>query len=78
MFIPDLFILPVRSMLPCWQEVLIYNDIYSYFLQREEGDPEVIIFFEVRLKESGPSNCPKIHTSNLTWDNNRCNLQSIH
>ena len=34
-------------MVPNWEEVLIYNEIYSYFLQREEGDPEVIVFFEV-------------------------------
>eukprot|EP00794_Sanderia_malayensis_P004725 gene4725-5348_t len=36
-----------RSMLPCWEDVLLYNEIYSYFLQREQGDPEVIIFFEI-------------------------------
>ncbi|XP_065062280.1 jouberin-like [Rhopilema esculentum] len=36
-----------KSMLPCWEETLIYNEIYSYFLQREEGDPEVMIFFEI-------------------------------
>ena len=36
-------------MLPCWEETLIYNEIYSYFLQREEGDPEVLIFFEACL-----------------------------
>lgn len=36
-----------KSVLPSWEEVLIYNEIYSYFLQREEGDPEVLIFFEL-------------------------------
>ena len=50
-FFPSFFLIFLsffsRSVLPSWEEVLIYNEIYSYFLQREEGDPEVLIFFEV-------------------------------
>ncbi len=34
-------------MLPSWEDVLLFNEIYSYLLQREEGDPDVIILFEV-------------------------------
>ena len=34
-------------MVPNWEDVLIYNEIYSYFLQREDDDPEVVIIFEV-------------------------------
>ncbi|XP_057305482.1 jouberin-like [Hydractinia symbiolongicarpus] len=36
-----------RSFTPYWEETLIYNDVYSYFLQREEHDPPVIVFFEL-------------------------------
>ncbi|XP_046857215.1 jouberin-like [Xenia sp. Carnegie-2017] len=36
-----------KSLVPCWEDVLIINEIYSYFLQREESDPDVIIFFEI-------------------------------
>ena len=34
--------------MPSWEEVLLFNEIFSYFLSREETDPRVIIFFEVR------------------------------
>ena len=37
-----------RSLLPCWEEVLLFNEIFSYLLSREESDPKVILFFEVR------------------------------
>ncbi|XP_028402688.1 jouberin-like [Dendronephthya gigantea] len=36
-----------KSLVPSWEDVLIINEIYSYFLQRTEGDPNVIIFFEI-------------------------------
>ncbi|CAB4020711.1 jouberin isoform X1 [Paramuricea clavata] len=36
-----------KSLIPSWEDVLIINEIYSYFLQRNEGDPDVIIFFEI-------------------------------
>ena len=36
-----------RSLTPYWEEVLLYNEIYSYFLSREDSDPPVIIFFEL-------------------------------
>ncbi|GAB1607187.1 jouberin-like, partial [Argonauta hians] len=33
-----------RSTLPMWEEVLLFNEDYSYFVQ---SDPKVIIFFEI-------------------------------
>jgi len=39
----------LRALTPTWEETLIYNESYSYFLQREQDDPPVIIFFEVYL-----------------------------
>lgn len=36
-----------RSFTPMWNESLIYNEIYSYVLQREQDDPPTILFFEV-------------------------------
>ena len=38
-----------RSLMPSWEEVLLFNDIFSYFLSRQESDPKVVMFFEVRL-----------------------------
>ena len=38
-----------RTLTPHWEETLVYNEIYSYFLQREPEDPPVIIFFEVSI-----------------------------
>ena len=37
-----------RSLLPCWEEGLLFNEIFSYLLSRQESDPKVILFFEVR------------------------------
>ena len=34
--------------MPCWEEVLLFNEIFSYILSRQETDPKVIMFFEVR------------------------------
>lgn len=36
-----------KSLIPCWEEVLLFNEIFSYFLSRQESDPKVIMFFEV-------------------------------
>lgn len=36
-----------KSLMPSWEEVLLFNEIFSYFLSREETDPKVIMFFEV-------------------------------
>lgn len=36
-----------RSFTPMWNESLIYNEIYSYVLEREQDDPPTILFFEV-------------------------------
>lgn len=36
-----------KSLVPTWEDVLIINEVYSYFLQRNEGDPKVIICFEI-------------------------------
>ena len=38
-----------RSLMPSWEEVLLFNEIFSYFLSRQESDPKVIMFFEVRV-----------------------------
>ena len=38
-----------RSLTPSWEEVLLFNDVFSYFLSRKESDPKVIMFFEVRI-----------------------------
>lgn len=35
--------------MPSWEEVLLFNEIFSYFLSRQESDPKVIMFFEVRV-----------------------------
>ena len=40
---------PCRSLMPSWEEVLLFNEIFSYFLSREETDPKVIMFFEVHV-----------------------------
>ncbi|KAL9980441.1 hypothetical protein ACROYT_G009033 [Oculina patagonica] len=36
-----------KSLMPSWEEVLLFNEIFSYFLSRQESDPKVIMFFEV-------------------------------
>ena len=43
-----LWLLPFRSLTPAWEEVLLFNDMFSYFTGQREGDPKVIVFFEVR------------------------------
>ena len=48
-----------RSLMPSWEEVLLFNEIFSYFLSREETDPKVIMFFEV--KNSLSFNCASYH-----------------
>ena len=35
-----------RSTLPIWEELLVFNENYHYFIQEE---PNVMAFFEVRL-----------------------------
>ena len=35
--------------MPCWEEVLLFNEIFSYILSRQDTDPKVIIFFEVHV-----------------------------
>ncbi|XP_066915378.1 jouberin-like [Clytia hemisphaerica] len=36
-----------RTLTPAWEETIIYNERYSYFLQREQDSPPVVIFFEL-------------------------------
>ncbi|XP_065672892.1 jouberin isoform X3 [Hydra vulgaris] len=36
-----------RCLTPQWNETVLYNEIFSYFLQREPNDPPVILFFEL-------------------------------
>ena len=33
--------------MPSWEEVLVFNEIFSHFLSCAESDPKVIMFFEV-------------------------------
>ena len=35
-----------RSVLPVWEELLIFNENYNYFIQEK---PKVIILFEVSI-----------------------------
>ncbi|KYO19048.1 jouberin isoform B [Alligator mississippiensis] len=36
-----------KSTLPEWEEQIIFNECFSYFLQDAEGSPRVILFFEI-------------------------------
>nr|XP_006825179.1 PREDICTED: jouberin-like [Saccoglossus kowalevskii] len=36
-----------RSMIPAWEELLLFNENYSYFIQLKEDYPKVIVFFEL-------------------------------
>ncbi|XP_038057732.1 jouberin-like isoform X2 [Patiria miniata] len=36
-----------KSIIPCWDEQLIFNESYNYLIQSEETAPKAIIFFEI-------------------------------
>ncbi|XP_070589669.1 jouberin isoform X2 [Erythrolamprus reginae] len=36
-----------KSTLPQWEEQILFNERFNYFLQDAEGSPKVILFFEV-------------------------------
>ncbi|XP_034274751.1 jouberin [Pantherophis guttatus] len=36
-----------KSTLPEWEEQIIFNERFNYFLQDAEGSPKVILFFEI-------------------------------
>ncbi|XP_071808073.1 jouberin-like isoform X3 [Asterias amurensis] len=36
-----------KSMIPCWNEQVIFNESYLYLIQTEETYPKVIVFFEL-------------------------------
>lgn len=36
-----------KSTVPEWEEQIIFNERFSYFLQQTEEAPKVILFFEV-------------------------------
>lgn len=38
-----------KSTVPEWEEQVIFNERFSYFIQNTEESPLVILFFEVRL-----------------------------
>lgn len=37
-----------KSVVPEWQEQIIFNERFGYFLEQNEESPRVILFFEVR------------------------------
>lgn len=39
----------LKSTVPEWEELVIFNERFSYFIQNTEESPRVILFFEVRL-----------------------------
>lgn len=43
-----------KSTVPAWEEQVIFNERFSYFIQNTEESPLVILFFEVRLTILGP------------------------
>ncbi|XP_022089435.1 jouberin-like isoform X2 [Acanthaster planci] len=36
-----------KSIIPCWDEQLIFNESYNYLIQSDESAPKAIIFFEI-------------------------------
>lgn len=36
-----------KSMLPEWEEQILFNERFNYFLQDDENSPKVILFFEI-------------------------------
>ena len=41
-----------KSAVPEWEEQVIFNERFNYFIQNTEESPQVILFFEVRLNIS--------------------------
>lgn len=37
-----------KSTIPEWEEQVIFNERFTYFIQNTEENPQVILFFEVR------------------------------
>ncbi|EDO41300.1 predicted protein, partial [Nematostella vectensis] len=37
-----------KCLVPYWEEVLLFNEQFSYFLGKQESDPKVVILFEVK------------------------------
>lgn len=38
-----------KSVVPEWQEQIIFNERFGYFVQQHDEGPKVILFFEVRV-----------------------------
>ncbi|XP_032238499.2 jouberin isoform X2 [Nematostella vectensis] len=36
-----------KCLVPYWEEVLLFNEQFSYFLGKQESDPKVVILFEI-------------------------------
>ncbi|KAJ7388553.1 Jouberin [Desmophyllum pertusum] len=45
-----------KSLMPSWEEVLLFNEIFSYFLNRQESDPKVVDFLSMTAakRRKGP------------------------
>lgn len=41
------FFLFLRSLIPMWEEQLVYNESYSHLISKNENAPKIILFFEV-------------------------------
>lgn len=37
-----------KSIVPEWQEQIIFNERFGYFVQQNDDSPRVLLFFEVR------------------------------
>lgn len=37
-----------KSIVPEWQEQIIFNERFGYFVEQNDAKPRVIFFFEVR------------------------------
>lgn len=37
-----------KSTIPEWDEQVVFNERFTYFIQNTEENPQVILFFEVR------------------------------
>lgn len=37
-----------KSVIPEWQEQIIFNERFGYFVEQHDNSPRVLLFFEVR------------------------------
>lgn len=37
-----------KSVIPEWQEQIIFNERFGYFVEQSDQSPKVLLFFEVR------------------------------